>query len=103
MGRIEDNLTEPVWPIAQKWAGKWDIKTAMSAGIAALELLDAAAREKACGIAAGQVEYDFVIRIDSEDGDEARVAGKTKTVHDKARTRSAGKKQSQPSRKSAKN
>ena len=103
MGRIENNLTEQVWVIAKKYENLWDLRTALSAGVAALELLDAAGREKACGIAKGEIEYDFVIRNNSEDAEAVRIAGKAKAVHDKARTRSARKKQSQPSRESAKN
>lgn len=67
MGRIENNLTEQVWPIAKKFEKLWDLKTTLSAGVAALELLDAAGREKACAIAKGQIEYDFVIRTGIED------------------------------------
>lgn len=47
MGRIEQILFKTVWERARYYAGLWDGKTAMSAGIVALDLLSAEDREKA--------------------------------------------------------
>ena len=53
--------------IAKKYENLWDLRTALSAGVAALELLDAAGREKACGIAKGEIEYEFIIKTKKDD------------------------------------
>lgn len=58
MGRIENTLYEAVWGRAKHYAGLWDVKTALSAGIAALDLLTPQEREKAIAIAKNKVRSE---------------------------------------------
>lgn len=45
MGRIEELLYQPAWKVARKYAKMWDFKTAVSAGIMALDKMSADERE----------------------------------------------------------
>jgi len=56
MGRVESILHKVVHNRANYYASLWDVKTALSAGIAALDMLDSAGREKAIEIAKGLTE-----------------------------------------------
>ncbi len=95
MGRIENNLTEQVWVIAKKYENLWDLRTALSAGVAALELLDAAGREKACGIAKGEIEYEFIIKTKKDDAEPDTILAAqaaTAAEHDTAKKKRTPKK-----------
>ena len=60
MGRLEDNLHKNVWSRANHYARLWDAKTALSAGIAALDMLTAEQREKAISKAKHQPDTEDV-------------------------------------------
>ena len=52
-GRIRQVTNKTVWDRGEHYAGIWGVEGTLSAGIAALDLLDSAGREKAIEIAKG--------------------------------------------------
>ena len=84
MGKTTVDLTDMAVPVKQKFMRSYGLKNMVSAGLVLFGRLSSDEREK------------LVDEINSP------LAGELKAVHDKARTRSAEKKQSQPSRRSAK-
>jgi hypothetical protein len=75
MGRIETQLHDAVQKRARFYANLWDQKTALSAGIAALDMLTAEQREQAVAVAKGEtmsVRYELLDAKEQQLLDEFR-------------------------------
>jgi len=81
MGRVESILHKVVHNRANYYASLWDVKTALSAGIAALDMLDSAGREKAIKIANGLTEENLPTKPVRPPVSDAVDAIKYATVH----------------------
>ncbi|MGH2271374.1 hypothetical protein ACQ9LF_06205 [Anaerohalosphaeraceae bacterium U12dextr] len=74
-GRIEYLLYPAVWSRGKYYGNMWDIKTALSAGIAALDMLTAEQREQAVAVAKGEtmsVRYELLNAKEQQLLDEFR-------------------------------